>query len=328
MTTVTEPGSCRSTQSSTTRPSSAGTHGPKNKKGPVKCFRCGIEGHISRDCPYRQPKSDEHEASGGRRVGSMALQEREGETTTACQKEIEELRRRFLQAELSDAIQTGAINVVQKVDCGESPRLGPTIYTPIQVNGTSTNALVDTGSPATIVSLKFVLEVLKRARTKDQTNQQWIDATQKRFQQWIDATQKRFTDPDVTLKSYGGFQLHFMAQIELSLARGNYQAEATALVKKDAPNDLLIGTDVQPKLGLALLVKEEDGRTIDLFSGQETTVYGTLPSQTALSQVQKECVVGPPTSGSDRDVNGSTSRWNCDFNKPVSEQVPASDFGG
>ena len=49
---------------------------------------------------------------------------------------------------------------------------------------------------------------------------------------------------------------------------------------------LLIGTDVQPKLGLALLVKEEDGRAIDLFSGQETTVYGTLPSQTALRQVQ------------------------------------------
>ena len=73
------------------------------------------------------------------------------------------------------------------------------------------------GSPATTVSLKF------RARTKDQTNQQW----------------KRFTDPDVTLKSYGGFQLHFMAQIELSLARGNYRAEVTALVKKDAPNDLL-----------------------------------------------------------------------------------------
>ena len=249
----------------------------------MKCFKCGVEGHMLRDCPYRQPKSDEHEASGGRRVGNMALEEQKGETTTARQKEIEELRRRLQQAELSEAIQTvgdaGALNVVQSVDGGETPRLGPTVWTPIQVNGFTTDALVDTGSPATIVSLKFILEVLRRERTQGQTNQQWQDATR-----------KKFTDPDVTLKSYGGFQLHFMAQIELLLTRGNYQAKVTALVRKDAPNDLLIGTDVQPKLGFALLVKEEDGGAIDLFSGQEASLCGSPPSQISPS----ECVVPGP----------------------------------
>ena len=40
------------------------------------------------------------------------------------------------------------------------PRLGPTVYVPVAVNGVSTDALVDTGSPATIVSLEFALKVL------------------------------------------------------------------------------------------------------------------------------------------------------------------------
>ena len=68
-------------------------------------------------------------------------------------------------------------------------------------------------------------------------------------------------------------------------------------------------------------MKEEDGRAIDLFSGQETTVYGALPSQTALSQV--EFVVEPRHQ--DQTV---TSMGRPQDGTVISEQVPASDFGG
>ena len=49
------------------------------------------------------------------------------------------------------------------------PRLGPTVYAPVAVDGVTTNALVDTGSPATIVSLEFALKVLRRNRPEEQT---------------------------------------------------------------------------------------------------------------------------------------------------------------
>lgn len=44
------------------------------------------------------------------------------------------------------------------------------------------------------------------------------------------------------------------------------------LVRKGAPNDLLIGTDVQPKLGLTLVAKNDDGGMTDLFSGQQVNI--------------------------------------------------------
>jgi hypothetical protein len=69
------------------------------------------------------------------------------------------------------------------------------VFAPISVNGVSTEALVDTGSPATIVSLEFVLRVLRKNRTKNQTNDQWMELTREKFK-----------DPDVVLKNYGGQQ--------------------------------------------------------------------------------------------------------------------------
>jgi hypothetical protein len=60
------------------------------------------------------------------------------------QQEIQQLREKLRQAELAEAIKgAGAMNLVVP-DSG--PRLGPTVFAPISVNGVSTEALVDTGS--------------------------------------------------------------------------------------------------------------------------------------------------------------------------------------
>ena len=75
-----------------------------------------------------------------------------------------------------------------------------------------------------------------------------------------------------------------MAQIDLTLSQEARKAETSALVRKDAPNELLIGTDVQPRLGFSLVVKGVDGQSTDLFSDEGTTstttpvtASGTLP---------------------------------------------------
>ena len=102
--------------------------------------------------------------------------------------------------------------MVRSAEDALKPRLGPTVFAPVKVNGVTTDALVDTGSPATIISLEFILKVLVKLRPPEQTDEQWWEATWKKFQ-----------EPDVALSSYGGHRLDFIAQILLSLSQGDQQ---------------------------------------------------------------------------------------------------------
>ena len=266
----------RNTSSATTSPKAL-PHTPssdpieqsKNRHGKnVSCFQCGMEGHFRSNCPYPKHPKGGTESRGRTQVKSMTPHEKSDDTLpTMIKREIQALRERLRLAELDDAIESsGALNLV--VPAGERSRLGPTVYAPVSVGGVSTDALVDTGSPATIVSLEFALKVFQHNRPKEQTNAQWIESTHKQFK-----------DPDITLKNYGGHQLDFIAQVEFTLSRGDRQLTSTVLVRKDAPNDLLVGTDVQPKLGFSLVTKDDDGGTTDLFTGQRSLSLDSKTSQ-------------------------------------------------
>ena len=266
----------RNTSSATTSPkdlphtpSSDPIEQSKNRHGKnVTCFQCGMEGHFRSNCPYPKHPKGGTESRGRTQVKSMTPHEKSDDTLpTMIKREIQALRERLRLAELDDAIESsGALNLV--VPAGERSRLGPTVYAPVSVGGVSTDALVDTGSPATIVSLEFALKVFQHNRPKEQTNAQWIESTHKQFK-----------DPDITLKNYGGHQLDFIAQVEFTLSRGDRQLTSTVLVRKDAPNDLLVGTDVQPKLGFSLVTKDDDGGTTDLFTGQRSLSLDSKTSQ-------------------------------------------------
>ena len=52
---------------------------------------------------------------------------------------------------------------------GSSSMLGPTVLVEMEVNRVPVKALVDTGSPATIIALDWVLSVLAQERQRDQT---------------------------------------------------------------------------------------------------------------------------------------------------------------
>lgn len=119
------------------------------------------------------------------------------------------------------------------------PRLDPTVYAPVEVNGVATDAVTDTGSPATTISLEFVLKV---CQGQDQTAQQWKEATHQRL--------RNHTEHSIAMGVTN--------YTELSL-----RATSTILVQKDASNNLLIGTDVQSRLGFSLVLKKLDGRTAD-----------------------------------------------------------------
>ena len=81
------------------KPEEQSTQGARTIRG--KCFNCGIEGHLSRACPYLKKKRQE-EAARGRREGTMsALTTNKREV----QKEIQDLRRQLLAAEALMAVQ-------------------------------------------------------------------------------------------------------------------------------------------------------------------------------------------------------------------------------
>ena len=85
---------------------------------------------------------------------------------------------------------------------------------------------------------------------------------------WKGETLSKFAPPEVNLKSYGGQRLSVIAQISLCLTQGQSSTNATVLVQKGPLNDLLLGTDVQPRLGFAMVMKKARS-TLDLFSGSE-----------------------------------------------------------
>ena len=165
----------------------------------MTCFQCGMEGYIRSNCPYPKQQRERTESQGRQQVKSIASQDTLETPLTDEQKEIQELKERLRQAELAEAIENSrAVKLVIPTESGI--RLGPTVYTPVEVNGVATDALVDTGSPATIVSLQFALKVFRQNRPEKQTEDELIKATRGRFK-----------DPNVTLKNYGGHQLDFIA---------------------------------------------------------------------------------------------------------------------
>jgi len=139
---------------------------------------------------------------------------------------------------------------------GSEAKLGPTILAEVAVNGVPVQALINTESPATIISLGIVISVFAQGRTEGQTPSQWREKTL-----------KKFSPPEVALNSYGGQQLGVIAQISLCLSQGESCTDATILVKKGAPNNLLLGTDIQPHHGFAMVVKKTGGM-LDLLSGR------------------------------------------------------------
>lgn len=237
------------------------TTSKKTERGTSKrgCWNCGMEGHQIKNCPYPKKSSSEGEAHGRRSLPLVTATHNRG-TPNPSSRSVEELRQELHQAELLSAIKekSAVMSTVSLANKHSESHLGPVVFSEVKVNGVATNTLIDTGSPATIVSLKHVLEVFAREKTSSQTGEEWQMCTL-----------KRFTEPKVTLKNYGGQKLDITAQTTLELSQGNHQVEAVVLVQEGAPNDLLLGTDLQTKLGFSLVQEKSDGVIVDLLTGKE-----------------------------------------------------------
>lgn len=121
-----------------------------------------------------------------------------------------------------------------------------------------TQALIDTGSPATFISLPFLLDVLATERDAYSTSQEWKEAMAKCFE-----------PPGVTLHDYGGDRLNVIGQIRLTLSQGDHSVDTYVFIQKSAPHKLLLGTDSQSALGFCLLLERSVLSATDLLTDQE-----------------------------------------------------------
>ena len=82
------------------------------------------------------------------------------------------------------------------------------------MNGIPVQALIDTGSPATMILLDFALCVLTEGKKEGKVPSQWKEETAS------SARSAAFTPPGVTLNSYGEQRLSVIAQVPLCLSQG------------------------------------------------------------------------------------------------------------
>ena len=173
---------------------------------------------------------------------------------------------------------SATIHVIQSTGTSKSAHLGPTPTADVKLEGSSTQALLDTGSPVTIVSLQFLLEALAKQRPKSQSPDDWRAAVEKRLE-----------PSTVTLQNYGGQRLGIVQQIKVGIARPGCSVEAVIQVHQDAPTHLLIGTDLLPQLGFIFLQTEIEGEDVDLLWGEQSRTMRADP-------VPGGVAPSPPTS--------------------------------
>ena len=243
---------------------------------------------MSREC--RQPRKGPAEARGtlrpaghgnqgnqvatievdGGMASEQALEQASEQASESSQAQsgrarVEELRRQLQVAEVEEALTavTATLHGIRPHQGGDKAVLGPTVVGEVELEGTPVQALIDTGSPVTIASLEWLLGALAKQRPTNQVPEAWEKEVRARLE-----------EPSVRLQSYGGTPLNVVSQIRCHISRGQYSAQILVQLQRGVPIPLLIGTDVQPVLGYALLQRSPDGIAVDLLQGCEAHAEG------------------------------------------------------
>jgi hypothetical protein len=142
------------------------------------------------------------------------------------------------------------------VEPGEKPEgsiLGPIPTATVSVEGNPAKALIDTGSPVSIISLEFLVKML--ASEEEGQSPEVIR----------ESVKSRLQPAPFHLKSYSGQNLLIVKQVRAKLSHGSYSIEAYIQVQKDTPVELLLGTDLQPQLGFLLLDVADEKHPLNLL---------------------------------------------------------------
>ena len=155
------------------------TPGDSRIRPGLQCYNCQGTGHFARNCPLRR-RADPVESAGRRdRVGAVILEE----GPESLEEKVARLRQELHEAEAEQAAgdTVTTMRVLQAQGKPDKVPLGPILTAWINFEGTDTKAVIDTGSPVTIVSLEFAMEALAKQKKSDQTPDDWKKEVQQEF---------------------------------------------------------------------------------------------------------------------------------------------------
>ena len=114
--------------------------------------------------------------------------------------------------------------------------------------------LLDTGSPISITFLEFFLKACVQSQKINESLEEWERAVK----QWLQ-------QPTTALRSYGGGESNIVSQVKCCVSRDNFIVETVLQVQKQAPVDLLLGTDILSHLEFTFSRLEKVGKSTDLL---------------------------------------------------------------
>ena len=141
-------------------------------KALTRCYHCHGVGHIAQNCPL-QGRSEPAEAPGrqgagngrlSKKVATLVADKDQPEKAKTSQQRwwVEDLQRELQEAEMEESIADVSATIhVLNADHSHKSTLGPTLTVQVNFEGVPMKALVDTGSPVTIVSFDFCAHLLK-----------------------------------------------------------------------------------------------------------------------------------------------------------------------
>ena len=265
--------------------------GIRFKTGP-RCYNCGSLSHLIRQCPY-STKQKCTEATGNKLTNSNNTKDVIRETNvvsnvTTVENVVDNNQSEVATSDQPSESSIAEVNkaldsvVVQMHGITSEPstgnvQLGPVLKALVEVEGELVEALLDTGSPVTIIQLEALLEILAKQRRPGQTPSEWRTVVESRLE-----------PTSLILQNYSGDNLKIVRQIKIDMSRPGYSIIAVVQVQKGAPAKLLIGIDLLSQLGYFFIQTTEDNSDCDLLSTDSNNGDNSLGGINVLREDQSD----------------------------------------